>query len=200
MNQNSESPSVVCLIASARCQGNSVYMAEVFTGQAAQCGASVETFHLSRMSFKGCQGCLACKKGEDHCILRDDLTPILAKVSQCDVLVLATPIYFGDVTGQLKMFIDRCFSYYLPDYRQNPHPGRLTPGKTLVFLQTQGVDDPDAYENVFAKYRYFFDRFGFTTAHRLVAAGVREEGEAAALQGLQDDIRRLASDLTGCNQ
>ncbi len=195
MTSPQRQPLIVCLTASARTKGNSASLARLLAEEATRRGASVESFNLAHLSFRGCQGCLACKKTRDTCALQDDLTEVLDLVSRGDVLVLATPIYFGEVAGQLKMFIDRCFSFYLPDYRQNPSPSRLSPGKTLVFIQTQGVDDPARYDEVFARYEYFFQRFGFTQTHHLVAAGVREEGEVLAREDTKKRIQCLVDHL-----
>jgi len=95
---------------------------------------------LSLTSFHtGCQACYACKTKLDRCILKDDLTPVLEAVKNSDVLVIATPTYYGDVSGQLKCFMDRTYSYLKPDYITNSQPSRLAPGKKLVFIITRAT-------------------------------------------------------------
>ncbi len=86
--------------------------------------AEIETIFLYDLSFKGCISCFSCKlnggKSYGKCALHDDLTPILQKVSDSDILVLASPIYLMDVTGEMKSFLERlCYPYgsYETGYR-----------------------------------------------------------------------------------
>ena len=170
---------IVCLLGSPRPKGNSATIAERFLDTATRLGATTETFLLNRLDFQGCQACYACKQKLDHCILEDDLSPVLAAVSQADVLVTATPVYFGEVSSQLKGFIDRTFSYLKPDYLTNPNPCRLAPGKQWVFIASQGHGDEDVFADIYPRYAYFFKWFGFAATYSVRACGVRQPGEVA---------------------
>lgn len=77
---------------------------------AAQAGADVKIVRLYDMAYKGCISCLACKiksKASNVCKFKDALTPVLEEIAQADGLVLGSPIYFGDVTGQMRTFLER---------------------------------------------------------------------------------------------
>ena len=70
----------------------------------------VKTVRLYGLEYKGCMSCMACKikdKASNICKFKDALTPVLKEISQCDGLVLGSPIYFGDVTGQMRAFLER---------------------------------------------------------------------------------------------
>jgi multimeric flavodoxin WrbA len=95
---------VVSLLGSPRERANSSMIAEHFCTTAQKLGAEVRTFALNDLNFRGCQGCMACKTKLDRCALEDDLTEVLEAVRETDVLVLATPIYYWDVTSQLNLF------------------------------------------------------------------------------------------------
>jgi multimeric flavodoxin WrbA len=123
-------------------------------------------------------------------VLEDDLAEVLVSVKEADVLVLATPVYFGDVSSQLKTFIDRTFSFLVPDYITNPAPSRLKPGKKLVFIIAQGHPDESGFADVFPRYDKFMKWFGFRESHLIRACGVRDPGDAAA----RDEVVRLAQD------
>src|ERR1035438_4773585 len=73
---------------------------------AASQGAETELIHLYDLNFKGCTSCFACKlkggKSYGHCGFKDELSPILDKIPQIDVLILGSPIYLGAITGELK--------------------------------------------------------------------------------------------------
>ena len=119
---------VVCLFGSPKPKGNSAFLANRFCEAAKARGAEVETFSLNKLNYKGCQACMACKTKLDHCALKDDLTPVLEAVGKCDILVLASPVYYGEVTSQTKGFIDRTFSFLSPEFKTNPkNMSRLAP-------------------------------------------------------------------------
>ena len=70
----------------------------------------VKTVRLYGLDYKGCMSCMACKikgKASNVCKFKDALTPILEEIAEADGLVLGSPIYFGDVTGQMRTFLER---------------------------------------------------------------------------------------------
>lgn len=118
-------------------------------------GGEVAIFSLNKLIYRGCQACMTCKTKLDRCVLKDDLTEVLDAIREADILVLATPTYFADVSSQLKSFIDRTYSYLVPDYLTNPNPSRLSPGKKLIFIQTQAQPDENQFDDIFSRYDYF---------------------------------------------
>ena len=70
----------------------------------------VKTVRLYGLDYKGCMSCMACKikgRASNICKFKDALTPVLEEIAQADGLVLGSPIYFGDVTGQMRTFLER---------------------------------------------------------------------------------------------
>ena len=70
----------------------------------------VKTVRLYGLDYKGCMSCMACKikgKASNVCKFRDALTSVLEDIADADGLVLGSPIYFGDVTGQMRTFLER---------------------------------------------------------------------------------------------
>ena len=70
----------------------------------------VKTVRLYGLDYKGCMSCMACKingKASNVCKFKDALTPVLEEIAEADGLVLGSPIYFGDVTGQMRAFLER---------------------------------------------------------------------------------------------
>ncbi len=78
---------------------------------AASQGAETEMFHLYDLNYRGCASCFACKtiggKSYGRCAMKDDLTPILTKADGADIIILASPMYFGSVTGEMRSFMER---------------------------------------------------------------------------------------------
>ena len=170
----------VCVLGSPRPKGNSTTLAQHFCNKIEDLGASVQTFALNQMTFKGCQACMTCKTKLDKCVLEDDLTEVLDALREADVIVMATPVYFSDVTSQMKAFIDRVYSFLTPDYRESSEKSRFSPGKALVFIQVQGRPDENKFADIFPRYEEFFDWYGIKQRYLIRAWGVRNLGEIDA--------------------
>ena len=84
---------------------------------AASQGAKTSLVHLYELEFKGCISCFACKKREGKsygtCAVQDDLTSTYAEIKEANVIILGSPIYFGDVTGEMRSFLERLLFPYL---------------------------------------------------------------------------------------
>jgi multimeric flavodoxin WrbA len=171
---------IVCLLGSPRPKGNSSTLAKRFCERAKELGAKVQIIQLNKLTYRGCQACMACKTKLDKCVLKDDLEKVLESVHGADVLVMASPIYYGEVASQLKAFIDRTYSFLASDYVTNPHPSRLSPGKKLVFILTQGQPDDQQFDDVFPRYDSFFKWYGFEESYLIRACGVMDIGDVEA--------------------
>ena len=179
---------IVCLLGSPREKGNSATIANRFCNTADGLGAEVKTFTLNNLQYRGCQGCMACKTKLDRCALSDDLTQVLEAVRETDVLVLASPVYFWDISSQLKTFIDRTYSYLVPDFKTNPRKSRLAPGKKVVFILSQNNPDRSSFSDIVTKFQRFSQANGFVDSHVIRAFGVSEPGEVQS----HEDVMKLA--------
>ena len=101
---------------SLRPGSNSHALAEQFAEGAKAAGHEVELISLRGKEIKFCIGCLACQK-LGRCIINDDVNDIMAKVIESDVVCWATPIYYYEMSGQMKTLIDRMNAMYPKDYR-----------------------------------------------------------------------------------
>lgn len=183
---------VVTLLGSPRSRGNSATIARTIAATAAELGASTRSFELNRLSYRGCQACYACKRGAESCVLKDDLTEVFAAVAAADLVVLATPVYYGDIAGQLKGFIDRSYSWLRPDYLTNPQPSRLAP-KKLILVLTQGHPDEACFADIFPRYEQFLRWQGFVDVRLVRACGLGPESapSEAVLQQAAATARAL---------
>jgi len=188
---------IVCLLGSPRTQGNSSTLAKYFCDAAEKLGAAVETFSLNKLNFRGCQGCMACKTKLDRCILKDDLEPVLDSLREADVLVLTTPVYFADLTAQLKGFIDRTYSYLVPNFFNNPNPSRLSPGKKLVFIQTQGQPNEKLFADIFPRNEAFLKWHGFKENYFIRGCGVRNPEDILAKAEVLKQAEEVARKIMG---
>ena len=91
---------------------NTAAMLQKFAEGASSVSSDVEVkiVRLYDLDYKGCMSCMACKikgRASNICKFKDALTPVLEEIAQADGLVLGSPIYFGDVTGQMRTFLER---------------------------------------------------------------------------------------------
>lgn len=117
---------IIIINGSPRHDGNTVRMCRAFAEGAAASGENISAgiIHLYDLEFKGCRSCFACKRkgGKSYgmCAVKDALSPVLEKVKKADALVLASPVYFMDVTGAMRSFLERLlfpFATYEAGYK-----------------------------------------------------------------------------------
>lgn len=185
---------IVCLLGSPRQAGNSATIARRVMDSAAALGATTRIFNLNQLTYRGCQGCYACKKELDHCVLNDDLTEVLAAVAAADAVVLASPVYYGDISGQLKCFIDRSFSYLKADYLTNRQPSRLS-FKQLVIVLTQGHPDEALFADIFPRYNGFLSWLGLKDGRLLRGCGIGPSTIDAVPEELLREADEVARNL-----
>jgi multimeric flavodoxin WrbA len=107
---------VIVISTSLRKGSNSDMLADQFIEGARSAGNEVEKIPLMGKNIQFCKGCLACQK-LGKCVINDDVNDIMAKVLEADVVAWATPIYYYEMSGQMKTLIDRMNAMYPKDYR-----------------------------------------------------------------------------------
>lgn len=172
----------VAILGSPRRHGNSTALASIICDRLAGAGGEVRTHHLNSLSFKGCQACGACKMRSESCVLEDDLRQVLADFAWADFVILATPVYWGEVTAQLKGFLDRIYSFLTPDFMTAEKKHRLAGPKKLVFIQSQGADSEEFFADIFPRYNGFFSQLGFFSETTLIRGCGLNTPDAALLR------------------
>lgn len=100
---------------SLRINSNSDLLADSFADGAKKAGHEVEKISLRHKTLNFCIGCLECQKTQ-RCVLHDDANGIVQKMKDADVLVFATPIYYYEMSGQMKTLLDRANPLFPSDY------------------------------------------------------------------------------------
>lgn len=109
------SKNVLIISTSLRKNSNSEALADAFFKGAEEAGHTVEKISLRDKNISFCKGCFACLKA-GSCIIKDDAPEIVQKMHDADVIVFATPIYYYEMSGQMKTMLDRANSLYGTDY------------------------------------------------------------------------------------
>lgn len=167
---------VLIISTSPRANSNSHALAEEFARGAREEGHSVEIINLRDKEIKFCRGCLACQKN-GKCVIHDDAPAITAKMHDADVIVWATPIYYYEMSGQMKTMIDRGNPLYGSDYRF-----------TDIYMLTSAAED-DTYvpERAVAGLQGWIDCFERARlAGSVFAGGVGAPGEVTGHKALAE--------------
>ena len=109
------SKKVLVISTSLRHNSNSELLAREFARGAREAGHQVEFVSLQGTELRFCNGCMACLKGP-QCVIDDDANPIVARMEASEVICFATPVYYYEMSGQMKTLLDRANHLYSTDY------------------------------------------------------------------------------------
>ena len=162
----------IAINGSPRKKWNTATLLERALEGAASEGAETEIIHLYDLNFKGCISCFECKlkdgKSYGKCAMNDELTPVLEKLKNADVVILGSPIYLGNSTGEMRSFMER---YIFPFLVYSENPRSLYPRNIPIgYIYTTGAKE----EN--------FDVFGL---HKIIELN---EGVATRIFGYSESL------------
>lgn len=146
---------IVIVSASPRKGGNSDQLCDQFVRGAVEAGHQVEKICLRDKRVGHCTACGAFQGNGGRCVQQDDAAGIVEAMIQADVIVMATPVYFYTMNGQMKTLIDRTYARYT-EIR----------GKEFYFIMTAAVGRKELLERTLEGFR------GFTSC----LGGAREKG------------------------
>ena len=163
---------VIGFIGSPRKEGNTAWSVNKILEGVKEQGAETESWHSSNLDINPCKGCLACVES-DSCVIDDDMQEIYTGIEQADAIVLGSPVYMGQMSGQTKIFVDRLFAQITP--RFSPRFKEKNAGKKLILLFTQGNPDPDMFKAYFDYTKSMFQLLEFDVKEVHVVVGMRNE-------------------------
>ena len=146
---------VLVLSSSPRKSGNSDLLCEQLMLGAQEAGHQAENIFLKDKEINYCTGCGSCAREGKGCSQKDDMAEVLDKMITADVIVMATPVYFYTMSGQMKTLIDRTCARY-----------REIINKDFYFIVTAADNSKPAMERTLEGFR------GFTG----LLAGANEKG------------------------
>ena len=160
--------SVLVISTSLRAKSNSDILTDHVIAGSRDAGHQVEHISLKGKNIKFCIGCLACQKTQ-KCIQKDDAVEIAEKVKNADSLVFVTPIYYYEMSGQMKTLLDRMNPLYTSDYKF----------RRVYMLSTAAEDEeytPEKAVNGLQGWIDCFEKAEF--AGTLFCGGINDPGEA----------------------
>jgi multimeric flavodoxin WrbA len=171
---------IVAFVGSPRPDGNTSKLVHEVIKGVREKEAEVNVYHLNQYNIKDCQCCFACKSGTT-CVIKDDAKQILFDVAQADGVIFGTPVYMWDMTGNMKILIDRFYNY----------SGRLKPDKKVVWAATQGNPDENMFLPGFEKAGKLLQLLGFGEYRIIIAGGTRALNDVLKQEHKLDKARTL---------
>jgi multimeric flavodoxin WrbA len=153
------------IIGSLRKEGNAHLLAQKTEKDLFSRNISSEYFFLNEIIFSGCQAYYACKQDETiRCIRNDDMQVFYNAIDHADGLIVATPIYFGNISRQTKLWHDRLLPYLSTNLR-NHLPSNIP----VSFIYTQNQPDISLFTAAMDSFEYMLHLIGFDIQVRLIA-------------------------------
>ncbi len=161
---------IVILNGSSRRKGNTSALVQRFTEGAESVGHTVTEFFLDRMEIHGCKGCFGGHSSREcPCVQKDDMSQIYPAVKECDVVVLATPLYYWNMSGQLRTAIDRLFALEEGD-------GNLLRGHDRASALLMAAEG-NGFEDVLTYYDHLMKHLNWKNLGHVLAGGNGDIGD-----------------------
>lgn len=171
MNKN-----ILIISSSPRRGGNSDLLCDQFLAGAEQAGHTTEKIFLRDKKINYCTGCGTCFNREKPCPQKDDMAEILQKMIDADVMVMATPVYFYTMCGQMKTLIDRTCARYT----------EITE-KEFYFIVTAADENKNAMNRTLEEFRGFLDCLSKPIEKETIyGTGAWQVGDIKQLSAMQD--------------
>ena len=160
---------VLVISTSLRAKSNSDILTEKLIEGAKAVGHDVEYISLKGKKIGFCIGCLVCQKTQ-QCVINDDAVEIAEKVKNADTLVFATPIYYYEMSGQMKTLLDRLNPLYPSDYKFRNVYMLSVAAENEEFVPEKAVSGLQGWVDCFDKAEF---------AGSLFCGGIGDMGEAS---------------------
>lgn len=139
---------VLVISSSFRKNGNSDVLADSFIKGVKEAGHDVKKIQLLDKKIGFCKGCLVCQKSMP-CVIKDDVQEIIDEIKVSDVIVFTTPIYFYEMSGQMKTLIDRTNPLFVEDYQF----------RDIYLIATSADDNEKAMDNAISGLKGWIECF-----------------------------------------
>ena len=175
---------IVAIVGSPRLKGNTNYLVDRALEEAVRCGVEVEKIILTDYHVNPCLGNDNCASFE-FCRQKDDAGWILDRLRSADGVILATPVYYYNVTAQMKNFIDRNYFIYKKGLKYNARVAGI-----ILVADKEGIEDTLHTLNVFT------NEFGLEENGLFVASGYADKiGDAGKNLPLVEEARKLGRQM-----
>lgn len=157
---------ILVVSSSGRMKGNSDLLCDELIRGAKEKGNIVSKVSLHQLNIHPCKGCDYCQE-HDGCIQDDDMKDLSKVIQNTDVLVMATPVYFYNLSSSLKLLIDRTYAFYKKKHF-----------KKTILIATSADPSPEAMKTTISGYESYLSCLdGVENLGMILAAGVEKMGD-----------------------
>lgn len=179
---------ILILNGSPRAKGNTAMLCDSFAKGAESSGHSVTRFDLQKLEIHGCLGCMkGGKNPASPCVQKDGMEKIYPAYVEADIVVLASPLYYWTVSGQLKTAFDRLFAV------AECNKDYANPRKDCVLIMAAEGDTPDNWKPAIDYYEALTGFLRWNDRGRILAGGVLDAGAVAGKPPLDEAFKLGAS-------
>jgi multimeric flavodoxin WrbA len=182
---------ILGIIGSPRASGSSSILVRKVLEGAREKGAIIETAFLDKLEINHCKGCLVCQK-EGECAQKDDMLELLEKMKAADIIVVGTPVYWGDVSAQVKSWMDRSFSFVKVGNNSCISPLK---GKQAVLIACCASSDITMNNHALNTLEIYFTFHGMKIRGKLEVSGAGGEGDILSNKEKIEEAYKLGSSL-----
>lgn len=176
---------VLIISTSLRGGSNSEILAKECEKGAKAAGHDVQFLSLKEKEIKYCIGCLSCQRS-GSCVIKDDVADILEIVRKAEVIVFATPIYYYEMSGQMKTLLDRLNPLYASDYAF----------REIYLIATAAENEDSAFDKAYNGLQGWVDCFEKATLKGIVmGGGIDDAGSAAKHNDIMKVAYKLGTEL-----
>lgn len=177
---------IVILNGSPRKAGNTSALVEAFTEGAKSTGNQVVAFFLDSMEIHGCKGCFGGHSSKAcPCVQKDDMAQIYPAIREAEVVILATPLYYWNMSGQLRTAVDRLFALEEGDGNLLRGHGRAS----ALLMAAEG----SGFEDVVQYYDHLMEHLGWKNLGHVLAGGNMDVGDIQGKPEIDEAYRLGAS-------
>ena len=162
----------VCILGSPKESGNTATIVKEIVGVFESHNIVTKTISLGAVDIKFCVGCKNCYQ-TGKCIHNDDVNEIVEYIFDSDIVLIASPSYWGDVTAQMKQFIDRCTPYCDTNESRLPIPN----GKHGVAIAIRAGQNKKENENLLSTIEHFLGHLDIPLEYRFTVESIDTEDD-----------------------
>ncbi|MBA2123752.1 hypothetical protein B9J78_02270 [bacterium Unc6] len=183
---------VLGILGSPRRNGNTEILLDQFLEGAREAKATVEKIVLNELNFRACQECSGCRK-TGICVLDDELKQFYPKILDSQIIVIASPIFFGSPTAQIKAVIDRCQCLWVVKYILKK---KLKDKKAAgFFISVGGMKRTDFFKSAESLVKIFFAITDTDYKGKLIYSGVDKKGQIKEVKGALKSARESGKNI-----
>ena len=180
---------ILGLEGSPRKNGNTEKLVKVILDGATEKGAETKFYKLAKMNISLCLGCFSCRE-TGACVTEDDMQLLHEEIQASDAIILGSPVYMWQVSGQTKLFMDRLVPFIKPDFTT-----RLKGKKSVFMVFTQGNPDEQSFKHYFEYLENLFSFLHYDVKGTMVATGTRDKNDILQQADLLGKAREVGKNL-----